>query len=182
MGRDTSARPMSFAAGPERSAHENKGDHGGSSTSSSPRRPPATSRTLHNEASFGQNRFHGRTQRVAPYPRRGPRTRSVAKAEGQLLFEQGEAQASDSSLRTHAGGPKDQLLVEPWAPSFVIGSPLWNEGEDLSRIELADRKIAQRRAWVDFYGNSSHFSSLLHEAIEERERLDEGARENTTPR
>lgn len=168
---------MSFTGDPERSTHESEGDHGNSS-----RRPLAISRTLHNEASFGRNRFHGCTQRVAPYPRRRPRTRSVAKAEGQLLLEQEEAQVPDSSLRTHAGGPKDRPWVEAWAPSFVIGSPLWNEGEDLSRIELADRKIAQRRAWVKFYGNSSHFSSLLHEAIKERARLNEGAEENTTPR
>lgn len=69
-----------------------------------------------------------------------------------------------------------------WKPSIVLGSPLWVEGEDLNAIELANRKIAQTRLWMNHYQGVPHFVQVHQEAVQAREQLDETAEENTTPR
>ncbi|KAK3329468.1 hypothetical protein B0H66DRAFT_610338 [Apodospora peruviana] len=87
---------------------------------------------------------------------------------------QEEAAEAERSIRT-------QRRVGVWKPSLAIGSSLSVEGEDLSRIEMADRKIIQRRTWLEFYGNTGYFPELLEKAISERTQLDENDEENTLP-
>ncbi|KAK0631775.1 hypothetical protein B0T14DRAFT_467970 [Immersiella caudata] len=127
-------------------------------------------RDAFNTANFGGNRaghhhvprgiFSPSTPIVARPPR--PRTRSVARIELQ-----------------------DSLLLASeaeWKPSVVLGSPLWLEGEDLSRIQIADRKVAQRRLWMEHYNGASDFPVLLDQAIQERSQLDPTDEENTKPK
>ena len=80
-----------------------------------------------------------------------------------------------------ASEEKKAASPDQWEPSVAIGSPLTVEGESLSRVELADRKIIQRRAWVEYYKGVDHFAKLLQEAIDERAQLDERNEENTRP-
>ncbi|KAK3311804.1 hypothetical protein B0H66DRAFT_644926 [Apodospora peruviana] len=87
---------------------------------------------------------------------------------------QEEAADAERSIRT-------QRRFGVWKPSLAIGSSLSVEGEDLSRIEMADRKIIQRRTWLEFYGNTGYFPELLEKAISERTQLDENDEENTLP-
>jgi hypothetical protein len=69
-----------------------------------------------------------------------------------------------------------------WRPSIALGSPLWLDGEDLSAIEIADRKVAQTRLWVDYYQGVPDFVRTHQEAVREREQLDETNEANTKPR
>ncbi|KAK0734242.1 hypothetical protein B0T26DRAFT_602484, partial [Lasiosphaeria miniovina] len=62
-----------------------------------------------------------------------------------------------------------------------IGAPLSLEGEDLSRIQLADRHVSQCRAWVKHYGEVADFPQLLEKAEAERAKLDVNDEENTKP-
>lgn len=81
--------------------------------------------------------------------------------------------------------PTQQLQTEvrrQWQPSIVIGSPLWLEGEDLSKIEVADRKVAQTRLWAEHYQGVARFAEMHQEAIQERAHLDEKDEVNTKPR
>ncbi|KAK0731406.1 hypothetical protein B0H67DRAFT_639809 [Lasiosphaeris hirsuta] len=106
---------------------------------------------------------------------------SLPSREGQEL-----AQLTFPGLDTTEGSTEalnaDVSVSGRWAPSIVIGSPLWLEGEDPSRIEIADRRIAQCRAWVEYYQGVSKFACLLEEAIDQRARLDEDNEANTKPR
>ncbi|KAK0657570.1 hypothetical protein B0T16DRAFT_453014 [Cercophora newfieldiana] len=139
------------------------------------------SHTVFNTTSFGGNRAHYQVPRgifspVSPAARSPrPRTRSVSRAE------------SEEQLRLGDNNQQPSLPVIPeaeaeWKPSIVLGSPLWLEGEDLSRIEIADRKIAQRRLWVEHYRGAADFPDLLEQAIQERNLLDPANEENTKPK
>lgn len=72
---------------------------------------------------------------------------------------------------------------EEWTPSLVIGSSL---GDDLSAIQLADRKITQWRAILQHHqetlpGSVSPIQEMLDEAIAERAQLDDTVA-NRTPK
>lgn len=93
--------------------------------------------------------------------------------------EDGAAGAISTSIEegeNPAGG-------EEWTPSLVIGSSL---GDDLSAIQLADRKIAQWRAILQHHqetlpGSVSPIQGMLDEAIAERGQLDD-TKANRTPK
>ena len=74
--------------------------------------------------------------------------------------------------------------VEGWSPSLVLGSSL---GVDLSAVELAERKVAQWNAILDYH--KAHLpeavgqvQEILNTAIEERNRLDDDDENNTKPK
>ncbi|KAK3694870.1 hypothetical protein B0T22DRAFT_477586 [Podospora appendiculata] len=140
------------------------------------RRPSVIRRA--NIESFNQNR----TESPRPHRRRKIRTRSVAKAEEEEEKEKEEAEAEQQrTLPSFAPAPTPSADRRSWRPSIVMDSPLSLEGEDLSRIEIADRRIAQRRLWNDFYRGRADFPELLEKAINERNELDELDDENTKP-
>ncbi|KAK4444060.1 hypothetical protein QBC34DRAFT_195176 [Podospora aff. communis PSN243] len=137
-------------------------------------------RDAYNTTNFGGNRavhhvprgvFSPSTPIVARPPRL--RRRTLARIDPEEQPRSGED-----------GGHLDPLQVVPeaqWRPSIALGSPLWLEGEDLNRIQIADRKIAQRQLWLEHYNGASDFPALLEEAIQERNQLDPAAEENTKP-
>jgi len=155
---------------------------------SSGRRPSAPGSSAANTTSFGRNQaryrvpngtitpqFHGLTAR--------PRTRSVVRLEELEKEKPKVTQPSAKSIQVpgEGGNPADGVAPARWQPSVSIGSPLWLEGEDPSRIEIADRNITQKRLWVEQYRGIHEFTRLLDEAIGERDQLDENNVENTMP-
>ncbi|KAK3336749.1 hypothetical protein B0T19DRAFT_50138 [Cercophora scortea] len=159
-----------------------------SSAPVSPRRirRPSTIRRANIE-SFTQNR----TESPHPPRRRRIRTRSVAKAEEEEKEKEKETEAASQQQRplpssTPAPAPVPTPIPAEdsstkWRPSIVIDSPLTLPGEDPSRIELADRKIAQHRLLTTTYPNHPDFPSLLDAAILERSLLSPLNDENTKP-
>lgn len=154
------------------------------------RRSSALGRMAHNVESFNRNRAHRirRTSNAAsePIPRR-VRTRSIAREEDEQERRRVEQQLvqqmrQDAAATPLPAEPRTNVRPDGWKPSIVIGSPLWLEGEDPSPLEIADRKIAQARLWVEQYQGVPEFTRMLQEAIQERDRLDETDRENTLPR
>jgi hypothetical protein len=137
-------------------------------------------RDAFNTTNFGGNRAVHHVPRgifspSSPIIARPPRLRRRTVARIEL--EEQPRPVEDSE---HLDLP--QLVPEAeWTPSVALGSPLWLEGEDLSRVQIADRKIAQRRLWVEHYHGASDFPGLLEEAIQERSQLDPTAEENTKP-
>ncbi|KAK1828535.1 hypothetical protein QBC39DRAFT_416801 [Podospora conica] len=158
-------------------------------TPAAARRPSAPGSSAANTANFSRNQARYRVSkgRITPqFPglTTRPRTRSVVRLE-ELEKEEAkdpepEATPTERSEYDH-GNPADDAPPAKWAPSFSIGSPLWLEGEDLSRIEIADRNIAQNRLMVEFYRGVPAFAEYLDEAIKERNQLDENDVENTLP-
>ncbi|AEO53357.1 hypothetical protein MYCTH_42394, partial [Thermothelomyces thermophilus ATCC 42464] len=141
------------------------------------RRSSTTSRrAAYNARNFAHNRH---SHEAAIFGSHRVRTRSVARAEGQEL--QGHTQHADSHPGVVRTDSSDKAVKE-WKPSIVIGSPLWLEGEDLSAIQIADRKVAQTRLWADHYRGVPYFAQAHQEAVEQRQRLDEASEENTKPR
>ncbi|KXX80173.1 hypothetical protein MMYC01_204122 [Madurella mycetomatis] len=154
------------------------------------RRPSAVGCMAHNVESFNRNRAHRvrRTGNAAPesIPRR-VRTRSIAREEDEqerLRTEQQPEQqmCQDTTVTPPPAEPPMNVKLGGWKPSIVIGSPLWLEREDPSPLEIADRKIAQARLWVEQYQGVPQFTRMLQEAIQERGHLDETDRANTLPR
>lgn len=144
------------------------------------RRPSALRRAVRNADSFHRNRAH-RVRRslstASESALRRVRTRSMARIEA------GRQQAAPGlPLEQSSTEAKQTRDFGEWKPSTVVGSPLWLEGEDLSAIEIADRKIAQTRLWADHYQGVSSFVRMHQEAIRERAQLDETAEVNTKPR
>ncbi|KAK0751490.1 hypothetical protein B0T18DRAFT_457249 [Schizothecium vesticola] len=93
-----------------------------------------------------------------------------------------DTQPSAKSIQVGEGSNlADSVSPARWQPSISIGSPLWLEGEDPSRIEIADRNIAQKRLWVEQYRGIPEFTKLLDEAISERGQLDENNVEHAMP-
>ncbi|KAK4129436.1 hypothetical protein N657DRAFT_562980 [Parathielavia appendiculata] len=76
----------------------------------------------------------------------------------------------------------DAIFATQWRPSIALGSPLWLAGEDLSAIEIADRKVTQTRLWRDYYRGAPDFVRTHQEALREREQLDETDEANIKPR
>jgi hypothetical protein len=68
-----------------------------------------------------------------------------------------------------------------WKPSVVIGSPLALPGENLSRVELADRNAAAWQARCEFYDYEPYFTHMLSRAITDRRNLDNWDREHILP-
>jgi hypothetical protein len=89
--------------------------------------------------------------------------------------------AQGTSLQNNISAKAEPLSRE-WRPSIALGSPLWLDGEDLSAIEIADRKVAQTRLWVDYYQGVPDFVRTHQEAVREREQLDVTDEANTKPR
>ena len=92
--------------------------------------------------------------------------------------QQQQQQQHDPEPEVEASQPND---FGAWKPSIVIGSPLWLDAEDLSVIEIADRKVAMTRLWAHHY-QGEHFAQVHQDAVREREQLDETAEINTQPR
>lgn len=142
------------------------------------RRSPTFRRTANNARNFAHNRH---SHEAAVFDSYRVRTRSVARIE--VLESQGHTQHTehaDSGPGVVQANGSDKA-VKAWKPSIVIGSPLWLEGEDLSAIQIADRKVAQTRLWADHY-RVPYFVQAHQEAIKERQNLDETSEENTKPR
>lgn len=124
---------------------------------------------------------------VAPSTQRPERvrTRSISKRKAAEDKEEEAGASAKPKIESKTDTVSSSSLVmdttPKWAPSAAIGSPLALEGEDLSRIELADRKVHQTRKWLDYYNGGPYFENLLQEAIREREQLDETDVENTKP-
>ena len=149
------------------------------------RRPSAPGSSAANRANFGRNQASHRVDRNittrSPALLGRPRTRSISR-----LLEESRAKDSNPSAKSIQIGdidnPVDAVSPNRWQPSISIGSPLWLEGEDPSRIEIADRDIAQKRLWVQQYQGVPEFAGMLDEAINERRQLDENDVVNTIPR
>ena len=116
-----------------------------------------------------RNRTRSITQQLL---NEGRQTKRAREAEEGADVSQGPSQLTDD---VDNDKPK-------WKPSIIVGSPLWIEGEDLSAIELAERKIEQRKLWVEHYQGVPEFERMLQEAIREREQLDEADEVSTKPR
>ncbi|KAK0666162.1 hypothetical protein QBC41DRAFT_281583 [Cercophora samala] len=130
-----------------------------------------------NIETFNRNRAHNvrrGSEQVPPTPRRMT-TRSMAR-------EDMEEDLADIGS-TMANIEMDESSEE-WQPSLVIGSALWLEHEDPTKIEIADRKVLQTRLLAEHYQNYQNvaaFSEMHERAVQERAQLDENDEENTTP-
>ncbi len=76
---------------------------------------------------------------------------------------------------------EDTSTFGGWKPSISVGDSLALPGEDLSRIQYADRNIAQWRRISEYLDRSPHVQVRLEEAIRQRLSLDENDVENTVP-
>lgn len=130
-----------------------------------------------NIETFNRNRAHNvrrGSEQVPPTPRRMT-TRSMAREDTEDDVEH--------TGSTMANIEMDESL-ETWQPSLVIGSALWLEHEDPTKIEIADRKVLQTRLLAEQYQNYQNVSALTQmyeKAVQERAQLDENDEENTTP-
>lgn len=154
------------------------------------RRSSTFRRATRNVESFDRNRSHAVRQHhddIAVLAAHRARTRSVTRVEAMQQHQQSQQQQQQHTS-LYADGTLGNLDSPPdnhpeeWKPSIVLGSPLWVEGEDLNAIELANRKVAQTRLWMNHYQGVPHFVQVHQEAVQAREQLDETAEENTTPR
>ncbi|KAH6853594.1 hypothetical protein B0I37DRAFT_400740 [Chaetomium sp. MPI-CAGE-AT-0009] len=161
---------------------------GGDQVRGTRRRSSTFRRAAHNVENFSHNRH--RDDAAVRFAHR-VRTRSVARIETEQQQHQQQQeqqrhqqeQASpDVSGAQSTISPQQNGSAEEWKPSIVIGSSLWTEGEDLNAIQIADRKVAQTRLWVDHYRGVPYFVQAHQKALEERAQLDESAEENTKPR
>ncbi|KAK0617871.1 hypothetical protein B0T17DRAFT_313821 [Bombardia bombarda] len=149
--------------------------------------PDPTANYEQNTKSVQQNR--DTEVRWQPYPGR-PRTRSISR---RLLEEEARSSAPEvaesngrASSQIQNGDVQENEEAKPWPsgnwrPDITINAPLFLPGENLSRIELADRKIAHRRFLVEIYPGLASHLERLENAIREREQLDENDVENTAP-
>ncbi|KAK4647550.1 uncharacterized protein QC761_102460 [Podospora bellae-mahoneyi] len=130
-----------------------------------------------NIETFNRNRAHNvrrGSEQVPPTPRRMT-TRSMAREDTE--------DDVDHTGSTMANIEMDESL-DTWQPSLVIGSALWLEHEDPTKIEIADRKVLQTRLLAEHYQNYQNVSALTQmyeKAVQERAQLDENDEENTTP-
>ncbi len=123
-------------------------------------------RSVHNRSGFSQNREYdlGSHQAATGRPTREERSRKE-----DLVSALVSAYAEDTST------------FGEWKPTISIGDPLSLPGENLSRIQFADRNIAQWRSILAYHQGSSHIETFLAKAIEERLALDENDMDNTQP-
>ena len=180
--------PTSSRQPSELGAHERSQTRGG-------RRHSATLRRVaRNAETFSRNRNH-RVRRISddvsvPSSHRA-RVRASARtrAEQQQPQQQSTPDADETERGANAlnnidSQPEFQSSASfgNWKPSIALGTALWLDGEDLNAIQIADRKVAQTRYWVDYYQGGPAFVRMHQEAVQAREQLDEAAQENTTPR
>ncbi|KAL2165323.1 hypothetical protein VTH06DRAFT_620 [Thermothelomyces fergusii] len=144
------------------------------------RRPSTTSRrAAYNAQHFADNR-HGHEAALSGSHR--VRTRSVARIEAQERQRHTQpTEHAESRPAVAVQTSSSDKACEAWKPSIVIGSPLWLEGEDLSAIQIADRRVAQTRLWADYYRGVPYFEQAHRDAVEQRQKLDETSEENTKP-
>ncbi|KAH8883841.1 hypothetical protein GQ53DRAFT_881997 [Thozetella sp. PMI_491] len=95
--------------------------------------------------------------------------------------ERAERTSGETLKRRIATFVEDRSTFGAWEPDTAIGGPLKLPGEDLSRIRLADRRIAQWRLILTRQNGASHIQEILEEKILERLLLDETDIENTKP-
>ncbi|KAK4680859.1 hypothetical protein QC764_102460 [Podospora pseudoanserina] len=106
-----------------------------------------------NIETFNRNRAHNvrrGSEQVPPTPSRMT-TRSMAREDTEDDVEH--------TGSTMANIEMDESL-ETWQPSLVIGSALWLEYEDPTKIEIADRKVLQTRLLAEHYQNYQNVSAL----------------------
>lgn len=194
VGRQT-ASPMGESPGQLGA----RATYGRDQTQSTRRRSSTIRRLERNAEIFNRNRTH-RVRRANDdvsrlFPHRA-RSRSLARIETEQLRQHEQQQQqetrpedADTSLQnntrlhsTTQPTPEPSLQFGRWKPSIVLGSSLWLEGEDLNAIQIADRKVAQTRLWVDHYRGVPDFVRMHQEAVEERSRLDETSEVNLKPR
>lgn len=151
------------------------------------RRSPALRSAAQNVESFNRNREQSTHSLFGAAPEHGRqhmRTRSIARTETTQRQEQArpEPVVVEPMQPVSAPEPPPRGDFGAWRPSIVIGSALWLDGEDLSAIEIANRKVAQTRLWAQHYHGVPGFARKFQEAIRERQQLDETAEVNTKPR
>ena len=197
---DLAGRQTAPLMGPLQTAPGHPGgveSHGRDRAQPSRRRSSTLRRLERNAEIFSRNRSH-RVRRVNDDVSRlfagRARTRSLARIETEQWQRQQQQQqtgpeATDTGLQndtslqpTTQPTPQSGLQFGRWKPSIVLGSSLWLENEDLSAIQIADRKVAQTRLWVDHYRGVPDFARMHQEAVEERRQLDETAEINLKPR
>ncbi|KAK3497564.1 uncharacterized protein B0T23DRAFT_402677 [Neurospora hispaniola] len=129
-----------------------------------------------NNACLRGIRFTGRGQTELL----GVQTRSMSRMQTQNdAGFQGNAHVARPNVPAASASPFGE-----WTPDIAYGSELWVEGEDLSRIEIAERGIARARLRVEHYRNAPNpaiFQQQLDEEIRKREELDDHDEENTKP-
>ncbi|KAK4193465.1 hypothetical protein QBC35DRAFT_527508 [Podospora australis] len=153
-----------------------------SSTANQPCAPPRrrSSAIRRNIETFNRNRAHNarrRSSAVAPPPPRRMRTRSMAREEMEA-----ELAGVDTEIAGSGTGGEQPTAPREWRPSVVVGAPLWLGHEDPSRVEIADRKVAQTALWAHYYKPSSAFAEMHQRAVQARNELDEKDETNTKPR
>ncbi|KAH6634243.1 hypothetical protein B0J18DRAFT_486492 [Chaetomium sp. MPI-SDFR-AT-0129] len=152
-----------------------------------------TRRVARNAESFRYNRNRSVARSIATRIR----TRSLARAEAEQQKQQQQQQEEEqqqqqqqqeqaditaNEAQNNTISPQINEAVPKWRPSIALGSPLWVEGEDPNAIQIADRKVAQTRLWVEHYQGVPYFAQAYREAVEARAQMDESAEENTQPR
>ncbi|KAK3954384.1 hypothetical protein QBC32DRAFT_207938 [Pseudoneurospora amorphoporcata] len=141
-----------------------------------------------NNACLKGNRFTGlgqtglRIHGPQPTP---PSTSGIQTRSKSRLQNQEDAGFQDNARLTHPNVPAASAFpFGEWRPDIAYGSELWVQGEDLSRIEIADRRVARARLRVEHYRHAPSpaiFQQQLDEEIRKREELDENDEENTKP-
>ena len=119
-------------------------------------------RSVHNRSGFSQNRGYDLGSRQET-------TKSSTRAESSK---------KEDLVSTYA---EDTSTFGEWQPTISIGDPLSLPGEDLSRIQFADRNIAQWRSILAYHRGAPHIEKFLVKAIEERLALDGEDMNNTQP-
>ena len=119
-------------------------------------------RSVHNRSGFSRNwEYDLGSHQTA--------TRRSVRAESSRQEDVVSAYAEDTSA------------FGEWRPTISIGDPLSLPGENLSRIQFADRNIAQWRSILAYHKGSSHIEKFLAKAIEERLALDDEDMDNKQP-
>lgn len=142
-----------------------------------PRRPaPSLSAQAQQALRYRAGRRTARVRFDTPGPDSGTRSGAIRATPQTEDSDSGAVPPSIEEGENPAAG-------EEWTPSLVIGSSL---GDDLSAIQLADRKIGQWRAILRHHqeslpGSVSPIQGMLDEAIAERAQLDDTVA-NRTPR
>ena len=119
-------------------------------------------RSVHNRSGFSQNRGYDLGSRQET-------TKSSTRAESSK---------KEDLVSTYA---EDTSTFGEWQPTISIGDSLTLPGENLSRIQFADRNIAQWRSILAYHRGSPHIKKFLVKAIEERLALDDEDMNNTQP-
>lgn len=106
-----------------------------------------------------------------PQEASGNLSEGIRRAQSRYRRDGGGAEVVLPSIEVD----ESSAAEEAWTPSLVIGSSL---GDDLSAIQLADRKVVQWRAILKHHQDKfpeavSPIQEMLDEAIAERSQLDD---------